>query len=47
MVAAVNWFIPALSGGGQGFINSLFEGNILNLNTAALFFYHPVYRYHW
>ena len=38
MVAAVNWFIPALSGGGQGFINSLFEGNILNLNTAALFF---------
>ena len=38
MVAAVNWFIPALSGGGQGFINSIFEGNILNLNTAAVFF---------
>ncbi len=38
MVAAVNWFIPALSGGGQGFINRIFEGNILNLNTAALFF---------
>lgn len=38
MVASVNWFTPALSGGGQGLINSIFEGNILNLNTVVLFF---------
>lgn len=38
MVAAVNWFSPGLSGGGQGFINSIFAGNMLNLNTVVLFF---------
>lgn len=38
MVASVNWFTPALSGGGQALINSIFEGNILNLKTIALFF---------
>lgn len=38
LVAAVNWYAPGLSGGGQGFINSIFAGNMLNLNTVVLFF---------
>jgi chloride channel protein, CIC family len=38
MVAAVNWFSPRLSGGGEDFINSIFAGSILNLNMVLLFF---------
>jgi len=38
MVAAAGWWTPELLGGGQGFINSIFEGNIFTLNTVMLFF---------
>ncbi|PPD46327.1 MAG: ClC family H(+)/Cl(-) exchange transporter [Methylobacter sp.] len=38
MVAAVSWFTPELSGGGRGFINSIFEGKALTLDAIVLFF---------
>ncbi|MEQ1560982.1 MAG: chloride channel protein [Methyloglobulus sp.] len=34
----MNWLSPGLSGGGQGFINSIFADCTLNLNMVVLFF---------
>jgi len=38
LVAAVAWWLPDLLGGGQHFINSLFAGKALAVDTLAVFF---------
>ncbi|MDD5272693.1 MAG: H(+)/Cl(-) exchange transporter ClcA [Methylovulum sp.] len=38
LVAAVAWWLPDLLGGGQHFINSLFAGKALEVDTLAVFF---------
>jgi Voltage gated chloride channel len=38
MVAIIAWLAPDLLGSGQGFVNGIIEGNVLTLQTIALFF---------